>query len=209
MVKHSVGSIFNGLYYNILTNMMIFGKNEELIENKYINNFAATSNLVLLMGKKFKSNELMSGKMAEVIGSLYIIKAMDWFNENNNNELKELVKLAKYEEYKKIHRNLKNVSDNYPIPVIKQLLQLINSESYMERNFKITDKMIIHSSNMITKNEKVREILSENIYMSPRLQMMNNNLMNILDYQYKKEKNDKLDLLIDEMTKVDVFEKYK
>lgn len=207
MVNHSVGSIFKGLYYNILTNMMIFGKNEELLEDKYINNFAATSNLVLLMGKKFKSNELMSGKMAEVIGSLYIIKAMEWFNENNNNELKELVKLAKYEEYKKIQQNLQNVSDNYPIPVIKQLLQFINNESYMERNFKISDKMIIHTSNMITKNEKVRKILSENIYMSPRLELMNNNLMEILDYQYKKEKNNKLDLLIDEMTKVDVFEK--
>lgn len=207
MVSHSVGSIMKGLYYKILTNMMIFGKNEELIEDKYINNFAATSNLVLLMGKKFKSNELMSGKMAEVIGSLYIIKAMDWFNKNNNNELKELVKLAKYEEYKKIQTNLQNVSNNYPIPVVKQLLQFINSESYMERNFKISDKMIIHTSNMITKNEKVREILSENIYMSPRLEQMNNNLMEILDYQYKKEKNDKLDLLIDEMTKVDVFEK--
>ena len=145
--------------------------------------------------------------MAEVIGSLYIIKAMEWFNENNNNELKELVKLAKYEEYKKIQQNLQNVSDNYPIPVIKQLLQFINNESYMERNFKISDKMIIHTSNMITKNEKVRKILSENIYMSPRLELMNNNLMEILDYQYKKEKNNKLDLLIDEMTKVDVFEK--
>ena len=206
MVNHSVGSIMKGLYYKILTNMMIFGKNEELIEDKYINNFAATSNLVLLMGKKFKSNELMSGKMAEVIGSLYIIKAMDWFNENNNNELKELVTLAKYEEYKKIQTNLQNVSNNYPIPVVKQLLQFINSESYMERNFKISDKMIIQTSNMITKNQKVREILSENIYMSPRLEQMNNNLMEILDYQYKKEKNDKLDLLIDEMTKVDVFE---
>ena len=39
------------------------------------------------MGKKFKSNELMSGKMAEVIGSLYMIQAMDWFNQHNNNEL--------------------------------------------------------------------------------------------------------------------------
>ena len=77
----------------------------------------------------------------------------------------------------------------------------------MERNFKISDKMIINSSNMITKNEVVREILSENIYMSPRLQMMNDNLKTILDYQYQKNKNSKLDLIIDEVTKVDVFEK--
>lgn len=207
MVTHSLSSIGKGLYYNLMTNLAFFGKNEQLLEDKLMNNFALTSNLVLLMGKKFKSNELMSGKMAEVIGSLYMIQAMDWFNQHNNNELSELVKHAKYEEYKKIQNNLKNVSDNYSIPIVKQLLQLINSESYMERNFKISDKMIINSSNMITKNEAVREILSENIYMSPRLQMMNDNLKTILDYQYQKNKNSKLDLIIDEVTKVDVFEK--
>lgn len=207
MINHSISNIFYGLYYNILTNLMFFGKNEELLESKLMNNFAMTSNLVLLMGKKFKSNELMSGKMAEVIGSLYMIQAMDWFNHHNNNELNELVKLAKYEEYKKIQTNLKNVSDNYPIIGIKQLLQFVNSESFMEQNFKITDKMIINSSNLITKNEKVREILSENIHMSDRLMLMNDNLSKILDYQYRKDKDGKLELLIDEITKVDVFEK--
>lgn len=207
MISHSVSTVFSGIYYNLLTNLMFFSKDQELLEKKYMNNFALTANLVLLMGKKFKSNELMSGKMAEVIGSLYIIQAMDWYNESNNNELDELVKHARFEEYKKIQNNLKNVSDNYSIPLFKQLLQFVNSESYMERNFKITDKMIINSSNMITKNEKVRTILSENIYMSPRLQMMNDNLQKILDYQYKKESDPKLDIIIDEVTKVDVFEK--
>ena len=206
MINHSINGVVKGIYYNLLSNCMFFSKNEELLEKKLMNNFAMTSNLVLLMGKKFKSNELMSGKMAEVIGSLYMIEAMEWFNHHNNKELSHLVKHAKYEEYKKIQNNLKNVSDNFPIFGFKQLLQFVNSESYMERNFKITDKMIIDSSNLITKNEKVRNILSENIYMSPRLEMMNYNLPKILDYQYQKEKNSKLELIIDEVTKVDVFE---
>ena len=206
MINHSISGVVKGIYYNLLSNCMFFSKNEELLEKKLMNNFAMTSNLVLLMGKKFKSNELMSGKMAEVIGSLYMIEAMEWFNHHNNKELSHLVKHAKYEEYKKIQNNLKNVSDNFPIFGFKQLLQFVNSESYMERNFKITDKMIIDSSNLITKNEKVRNILSENIYMSPRLEMMNYNLPKILDYQYQKQKNSKLELIIDEVTKVDVFE---
>ena len=207
MIKHSVSNVLYGLYYNILTNLMFFSKDEELLENKLMNNFAMTSNLVLLMGKKFKSNELMSGKMAEVIGSLYMIQAMEWFNENNNNELSELVKLAKYEEFKKIQSNLKNVSDNYPIIGFKQLLQCVNSESYMERNFKVSDQMIINCSNLITKNEKVRSILSENIYMSERLELMNENLMKMINYQYQKNKDSKMEMIIDEVTKVDVFEK--
>jgi len=40
--------------------------------------------------------------------------------------------------------------------------------------------MIINCSNLITKNEKVRSILSENIYMSERLELMNENLMKMI-----------------------------
>ena len=206
MVIHSVNNILKGIYYNFITNLMFLNKNEELIEKKYLNNFSITSNLVLLMGKKFKSNELTSGKMADILGSLYIIKSLDWFNHNNNNQLKDIVKQAKYEEYNKIQQNLKSVSDNFPIIFIKQLLQFINSQSYMEKNFKITDEMIINSSNSITKNEKIRNILSENIYLSNQLKLMNKNLSNIINYNYNNnERNEEYEKIIDEITKVDEF----
>ena len=60
------------------------------------------------------------------------------------------------------------------------------------------------------KNKKIRAILSENIYKSPRLQIMNDNLMNIINYHERKDKSFKkieLDTIIDEITKVDEFEK--
>ena len=169
-------------------------------------NFAITSNLILLLGTKFKTNEFTSGRMADVMGSLYIIKSLDWFNSNNNNKLNDLVKYAKYEEYNKIQKNMIDISDNYPIFGIKQLLQFINSETFMNKNFKISDKMIKKASDSITKNIEIRDILSENIYMNNRLILMNSRLESILNYQYSKERNGKLELLIDEITKVDEFQ---
>ena len=61
-------------------------------------------------------------------------------------------------------KNLKDISDNYPIMGIKQLLKLINNETYMNRNFKISDKMISEVSDSITKNTEIRELLSEKMY---------------------------------------------
>ena len=210
MLSHSIKTTTLGFYYALASNLLFRSNCQLLIEEKYINNFALTSNLVLLMGKKFKTNELTSGKMAEVLGSLYIIQALDWFNQNNECQLTHLVKHAKYEEYNKIQKHLKHISDNFPIQGIKQILQIVNSESYIERNFKITDAMIQTSSDSITKNKKIREILSENIYKPPRLQIMNDNLMSIINYHERKDKSFKkieLDTIIDEITKVDEFEK--
>ena len=210
MIEHSIKTTTIGFYYVCISNLLFTSQCQNLIEEKYINNFALTSNLVLLMGKKFKTNELTSGKMAEVLGSLYILHALDWFNQNNEYQLTDLVKHAKYEEYNKIQKNLKHISDNFPIQGIKQILQIINSESYCERNFKITDNMIKKSSDCITKNKEIREILSENIYKTPRLKIMNENLMSILHYNERKDKtfkNYELEELIDEITKVDEFSK--
>ena len=210
MLSHSIKTTTLGFYYALASNLLFRSNCQSFIEKKYINNFALTSNLVLLMGKKFKTNELTSGKMAEVLGSLYIIHALDWFNQNNEYQLTNLVKHAKYEEYNKIQKHLKHISDNFPIQGIKQILQIVNSESYIERNFKITDAMIQTSSDSITKNKKIREILSENIYKPPRLQIMNDNLMSIINYHERKDKSFKkieLDTIIDEITKVDEFEK--
>jgi acyl-CoA dehydrogenase len=212
MIVHSIKTTTIGFYYVCISNLLFTSQCQNLIEEKYINNFALTSNLVLLMGKKFKTNELTSGKMAEVLGSLYILHALDWFNQNNEYQLTDLVKHAKYEEYNKIQKNLKHISDNFPIQGIKQILQIINSESYCERNFKITDNMIKKSSDCITKNKQIREILSENIYQTPRLKIMNDNLMSILHYNERKDKtfkNYELEELIDEITKVDEFENKK
>ena len=208
MVTTSFEFILKSLYYKGATNIMFTSKNHEWVEQKYINNFALTSNLILLMGKKFKSNEFTSGRMGEVLGSLYMIEAMDWFNNHHDNKFDPIVKYAKYEEYKKIQMHFQLISENYPLPFIRHFLQFIHSKSSIENNLKISDKMIQDVSNIVSKNKELRGILSENSFEHPKLKMMNDNFEEILNYQQSKENNNKqLNTLIDEVTKVDVFEK--
>jgi len=207
IVTSSISNIMKSFYYKLYCNLALFSKNEEVIENKFMTNFAITSNLILLLGTRFKTNEYTSGRMADIMGSLYIINAMEWFNENNGKKLSGMVKYAKYEEYAKIQKNLKDISDNYPIIGIKQLLKFINNETYMNRNFKISDKMISEVSDSITKDLEIRELLSENIFMNDRLKLMNDNLEKVKNYHYSKKEDTKLELLVDEITKVDEFKK--
>ena len=208
MIKSSIEFIGKSLYYKMMTNLMFLSNNEKIIEDKYLNNFALTSNLVLLMGKKFKSNEFTSGRMGEIMGSFYMIEAMDWFNDHHEGKFNDLVKYAKYEEYNKIQNNLQLISENYPIFGIRTFLKCINNKSCLEKNLKISDKMIQDVSNIVSKNTELRKILSENSYEHPKLKKMNDHLDEILTYhQSRQNNNENLNILVDEITKVDVFEK--
>jgi acyl-CoA dehydrogenase len=208
IIHNSVSNLLNSIYYKFYGNTMFLFKNEDALVDKFITNFAITSNIILLMGTKFKTNEMTSGRMAEIMGSLYIIRALDWFNENNKNSLHDLVKYAKYQEYEKIQRNFNDISLNYPIIGLRQLLQIINKETLLNKQFKITDKMIQNASNSITKNIDVRTILSENIFMNNKLKVMNDNLNEVLLNEKNKSSSSKrLNIIIDQITKVDEFNK--
>ena len=208
MVSSSIGFVGKSIYYKIMSNLMFISNNEKFVEDKYLNNFALTSNLVLLMGKKFKSNEFTSGRMGEIMGSFYMIQAMDWFNHHHQGKFDGLVKYAKYEEFNKIQNNLQLISENYPIFGLRTFLTCMNKKSCLENNLKISDKMIQDVSNMVSKNIELRRILSENSFEHPKLKKMNDHLKEILIYQQSKDnKNQQLNDLIDEITKVDVFEK--
>ena len=213
IIGNSISNLGNSLFYKLYGNTMFLTKKEDMLVNKFVCNFAVTANMILLMGTKFKTNEFTSGRMAEIMGSLYIIHALDWFNHHHQNKLDDLVKYGKYQEFQKIQDNLNQISNNYPLFGIKQVLTFLNKDTFLNQQFNISDKMTQKASNSITKNMEVRAILSENIFMNDRLQTMNNHLEEILQYQSTKESNmypkesNLLDKLIHEMTMVDEFDK--
>jgi acyl-CoA dehydrogenase len=207
--SHTLSNICRSLYYQALC-LIPFLDKEEILFKKYTANFALFSNLILLMGKKFKTNEFTSGRMADILGSLYIITSLNWFISHHP-ELANIGKVAKYEELLKIKNNINNIVENYPFNSVRLFMKCFTLN--FGANLIITDTMTKKVSDDITKNTKIREILSENIFIPARLKTMNENLEKILKYNQNKEKkteiNLDLDRLIDEFIAVDSFEPKK
>jgi acyl-CoA dehydrogenase len=209
IIFHSIKNYGKSLYYQTYSNLMIMSNDENILQNKYTANFAITSNLILLLGKKFKTSEFISGRMAEILGSLYILNSLDWFHHHNPC-LKDIIKVAKYEEFQKIQNNFDNILNNYPIYPVKLLMKPILGKPFNSSNFNVTDVMIKKSSDAITKNIEVRKLLSENIYMNERLTLMNDKLEEVLKYQNSGlHNNEELNSLIDEVITVDSFKQSK
>jgi prenyltransferase beta subunit len=105
-----------------------------------------------------------------------------------------------------------NKDDNNRIPELKfernEIKQKLVDESNtlsVEQRLDLQDKV-----NEITKNIKVRSILSENIYMNDRLRLINNNLPAVLKYNNTKGiVDEQLDYIINEITMVNSYEPKK
>ena len=120
--------------------------------------FSILANFIALMGGKIKSNQMMSGNMADVLSNIYLGYSLVWYHHHYlpNHELKDVCidYLNREIEYK---MNL--IIDNYPIPVLKPLLMpLTNTIRYS----KISNVNKIYS--VINSDTNIYKILKEDVY---------------------------------------------
>ena len=52
--------------------------------NRQTRDFALLSNFVALQGGKIKSNQTLSGDMADIFSNLYLAHSVVWYENNNN-----------------------------------------------------------------------------------------------------------------------------
>jgi acyl-CoA dehydrogenase len=124
-----------------------------------IKKYANLANFVAILGGKIKSEQMISGHMADILSNIYLAESVIWYHNNNNNipdEIKEycIDKLCLEAEYK-----INLVINNYPNKYLKMLLKptecKINYDKFRNNN-------IVY--NTIIRDENVINLLKENIY---------------------------------------------
>ena len=106
--SHSI-KLFNKSFFTNLTNSSQSTKNLEKLTVK----FANLSNFVALLGSKIKSNQMLSGHMADILCNLYIGHSIIWYSQNNNipNSVRDFCLLRLNYETQNL---INTVIDNYP-----------------------------------------------------------------------------------------------
>eukprot|EP01100_Stratorugosa_tubuloviscum_P004190 TRINITY_DN203_c0_g2_i1.p1 TRINITY_DN203_c0_g2~~TRINITY_DN203_c0_g2_i1.p1 ORF type:complete len:786 (-),score=433.38 TRINITY_DN203_c0_g2_i1:19-2352(-) len=147
-------------------------------------NFAFCSDLCLTMGGKLKFAEMISGRMADVMGNLYLGFAILWYNKNysnnsNNSEMDAVVQLAMTQILYETQQALYGVFDNFPNRETAILMKQVCFP--LGATYKLpSDKLIKKAANLITTDSNVRKLLSQNLFISKnpndRLHMLHNYL---------------------------------
>lgn len=78
MVSHSIFSYINALYNRATPTFSI----ESELQKQTIY-FAAMSNIVALLGGRLKSEQYLSGTMADILSNLYLAHSVIWYENNN------------------------------------------------------------------------------------------------------------------------------
>ena len=216
--KHTLHNLIKSLYYSIYLklsrrNSVNIEKYCEIHLNRHVANFAFTANIALLMGGKIKTAEYISGRYADILADIYMSYACLWFYKKNN-DVKDIDKLLEYSicDYSKnIETNMNKIFDNFPIYLMGRLMKYTTYSFGNYYNYN-NDKIITEVSNLITKPTEMRNLLTDNLFISKDV---NNRLSQIrkgIELIDDKKKYDPENIsLINEITqkiiKVDEYEK--
>jgi acyl-CoA dehydrogenase len=120
--------------------------------------FSILVNFVALMGGKIKSNQMISGYMADILSNIYQGYSLVWYHHHHlpNHVLKDV---CIYELNREIEDKMNLIIHNYPIQALRPfLMPLTNKTSYPDLSYKNR----LYS--MLNKDTELYEILKDGIY---------------------------------------------
>ena len=172
IVKHTLNNLVKSIYYG--TYLKFYRKNGvdidkyyEIHLNRHVANFAFSANIALLMGGKIKTAEYISGRYADILADIYMSYACLWFYKKNKTT-KDIDKLLEYSinDYSKnIEINMNKIFDNFPIYFMGKIMKYTTYPFGNYYNYNC-DKINTRISNIITKPNELRNLLTYNLFIS-------------------------------------------
>jgi acyl-CoA dehydrogenase len=150
---------------------------------RYTVQVSVTSLILLFLGKGLKSEQMLTGKMSDILGSLFAIQAMEWYVEHeekqtNNSRaatlLKEIKSMAVREESLRIETALRGIRDNFPLLFLRYAV-LYPLLTFAIPTSPTSDEEIKRLATILTFDANAKEIrswLSRSIHVPMSIQKM-------------------------------------
>ena len=195
-VKNTIISVFPFSYKS--------NNEEELI--RLSKSFSLASNMMLLMGKKFKTAEMLSGRYADIFSNIYLSYSVLWYYEKycvKDKNTEKLVNFCINELLYDTQEIFYEIIENYPSYLGSKYIKLV-SFPYGKRYIKSNDKTKKDISNMVTNPSSVFDILKENIYIPNENEQLGK-IINTMELINKNENNKTINKLRKEISQVNSF----
>jgi acyl-CoA dehydrogenase len=131
------------------------------------NAFSLSSNMMLLMGKKFKTSEMLSGRFADVFSNIYLCYSMLWYYEKycpKDEHTKKLLEYCMDELMYDTQEIFYDIGKNYPSFWGRRYICAV-SFPYGRRYRKANDQLKKEISDMVTNPGSVFDLFKENIFI--------------------------------------------
>ena len=161
MVRHSVSCYLSTFTYKFGFNHSEFHNIVELLERQTMY-FAHLSNVISIRGGKLKREQMLSGKMSDILSNLYLGHSVLWYHKQRNIPVdftKYCVKRINYENSLIFNEILRNLS-LYEKMFTFQIREKVISPSFCEVNDVVE---------LLKKDDTVLSILKEDVFMKDNI----------------------------------------
>jgi len=209
IVKHTINNLVKSLYYGAYLkfyrkNGVDIDKYCEIHLNRHVANFAFSANIALLMGGKIKTAEYISGRYADILADIYMSYACLWFYKKNKTtkDIDKLLEFSINDYSKNIEINMNKIFDNFPIYFMGKFMKYITYPFGNYYNYNC-DKMNTQISNIITKPNELRNLLTDNLFISKDVNNRLNQISRGIQLFHENKKYDPENIsLINEITQL-------
>ena len=165
---------------------------------------------MLLMGKKFKTSEMLSGRMADIFSNIYLSYSVLWYHEKYCPKDSQTEKVKRYclnNLLYEIQENFYEVSKNYPNRLIGSYIAMV-SFPYGRRFTKSCDEDKKEISDLVTNPSGVFELFKKNIYIPGEDEQLGKMIktMNLIE-RNNRDDDYSISNLREEISQVNSFEK--
>jgi hypothetical protein len=131
-------------------------------------NFAVSSDLALVLGGRLKFEEMLSGRFADSLGTLYLGYACLWYYEQNKNVegIDQMLELAMETLLQQNENALHGIADNFPITGIGPIMSAVCFPTGKSVYQGPTDPMVQKVAKLISNPSGIRDLMSEGIFIS-------------------------------------------
>lgn len=128
--------------------------------------FFLASNLMLTLGKRFKTSEMLSGRYADIFSNIYLSYSLLWYRDKNNvsEEMKFIIEKSIQHLLYDSQEKFKEISSNFPGYISRAYLKLI-SFPYGDRYAPVSDNDKKKIIEMAVNSKELHSFLGENIYL--------------------------------------------
>ncbi|KAF1781692.1 Acyl-CoA dehydrogenase, C-termina, bacterial type [Phytophthora cactorum] len=135
--------------------------------DKLAKNFAMSADLSLVLGGKLKFAEMISGRFADVFSSLYLGYSTMWFYKNNRHidGIDVIFDYAMTQLCHEAQQGIVGISKNFPVPGVGPLMRGLSFPFGLPYDAP-TDKQMRQVSELISTDSAVRNLLSDNVFVS-------------------------------------------
>jgi acyl-CoA dehydrogenase len=196
--------------------------------SKLAANFAVSADLALVLGGRLKFEEMLSGRFADAVGSLYLGYACLWYYEKNRHVegIDTVLEAAMEALLQQNETALQGIADNFPVRGVGSLMNAVCFPTGRNVYSGPSDKMLKNSSELITNNTGIRDLLSAGVFISDnpddKLRMLNDTMPRSIAVDRmvsearkakrtltaaEQEEVEAVRVLVDKLIQVDAFEK--